>query len=72
MKNLPVRHVEPAPWLREAERLSESGLLLPDIAAGLSHLGYTEMAVAFAVSAIRSDQLRARRANLYGPAGSPF
>jgi hypothetical protein len=57
----PLRPVEPAPWLTEAARLSAGGLLLPDIAAALSQLGYSDMAIAFATAALRSDAVRAAR-----------
>ena len=53
--------VEPAPWLQEAARLSARGLLLPDIAAALSRLGYSDMAVTLATAALRSDAMRRAR-----------
>lgn len=56
-----LRPVEPAPWLKEAARLFAGGLLLPDIAAALSQLGYSDMAVALATAALRSDAMRSAR-----------
>ncbi|HEY4029370.1 MAG TPA: hypothetical protein VGM25_03425 [Caulobacteraceae bacterium] len=56
-----LRPVEPAPWLAEATRLSARGLLLPDIAAALTQRGYSDMAVALAAAALRSDAMRSAR-----------
>lgn len=64
--------VEQAPWLREAERLAAFGLMLPDIATALSQLGYPDLAVTFAVAAIRSDKVRAQRVERSGVYGRPL
>jgi hypothetical protein len=53
--------MEPVPWLREATRLYAEGCDLPDIVATLRRLGHSDLAITFAVAALRSDAQRRSR-----------
>jgi hypothetical protein len=56
-----LKPMEPTPWLKEATRLFAEGLDLPDIVAALRRRGHSELAITFAVAALRSDALRRSR-----------
>ncbi len=61
MSHSSLQPIEPVPWLREATRLFAEGFDLPDIVAALRRRGHSELAITFAVAALRSDAARGSR-----------